>query len=328
MRRLILGIGILSFFYILSIFAPVIAPYDYRREDREMSYCPPQVLRFFDGTRLYLRPFVYPYVKVRDEDGLVVYKEDRSRKIFLQWFYKGHLFGFKEKKMVYLLGSDSRGRDYLSRLIFAGRISLSIGLIGAGISFFIGMLVGGIAGYFGGWIDNLLMRISEMVMLIPGFYLMLALRAVFPLDMDSRMVYLMMVVIMSFIGWASLSRVIRGQVLSIARKVFVLSARAIGMSDVEIIFRHVLPHTLSYVLVAITLSIPGYILGESALSLLGLGIQEPYVSWGNMLSSAMNIAQIYLHPWVLCPGAAIFLVVMGYNLLGDGLRDVLGLQTI
>ncbi len=328
MRRLILGLAILGFFYLISIFAPVIAPYDYRREDRTMSYCPPQALRFYDGKRFYLRPFVYPYAKVRNEDGLVMYKEDRSRKIFLRFFYRGHLFGFDSDKMVYLLGADARGRDYLSRLIFAGRISLSIGLIGAGISFLIGMLVGGIAGYFGGWIDNLLMRLCEMIMLIPGFYLMLALRAVFPLNIDSRMVYLMIVVIMSFIGWASLSRVIRGQVLSISQRPFVLSAKAIGMSDLEIIIRHILPHTLSYVLVAITLSIPGYILGESALSLLGLGIQEPYVSWGNMLSSAMNIAQIYLHPWVLIPGGAIFLVVMGYNLLGDGLRDVLDLRTI
>ncbi len=328
MKRLILGSFILGAFYLISIFAPVIAPYDYRREDRSMSFCPPQVLRFYDGTRFYVRPFVYPYKKVRKKEGIVVYEEDRTRKIFLRWGYKGHLFGFDTDKMVYLLGADSRGRDYLSRLIFAGRVSLSIGLIGAGISFLLGMLVGGVAGYFGGWLDNLLMRVCEMVNLIPGFYLMLTLRAVFPLTMDSRMVYLMIVIIMSFIGWASLARVVRGQVLSISRRPFVLSAKAIGMSDWEIILRHVLPHTFSYVLVSLTISIPGYILGESALSLLGLGIQEPYVSWGNMLASAMNITQVYLYPWILLPGGAIFFVIMGYNLIGDGLRDVLNLRTL
>ncbi len=328
MKRLWIGGAGLLLFYLVSAFAPFFAPYDYRREDRTMAFCPPYRLRFHDGKRFYLRPFVYPYVKRVSKEGITVYEEDRSRKWFLRWFKDGHLFGFDGKGMVYLLGADARGRDYLSRLIYGGRISLSVGLIGAGISFLLGMLIGAVAGYFGGWVDGLVMRACEMVMLVPGFYLMLALRAVFPLDMDSRAVYIMIVVIMSFLGWASLSRVIRGQVLYISRQPFVLSAKALGMSHLGILIRHVLPHTLSYVVVAVTLSIPGYILGESALSMLGLGIQEPFVSWGNMLSTAMNITHIYLYPWVLSPGVVIFWVVMCYNLFGDGLRDALGGRTL
>lgn len=323
MNRFWIGLSGLVFFYLVSIFANFFAPYDYKREDRQMSFCPPYRLRFFDGDRFYIRPFVYGYKKVRVDAGYTQFVEDRNKKYFMRFFKSGRLFAFDGDRMIYLLGADVRGRDILSRLIYAGRISLSIGIIGAVISFFLGMLFGGVAGYYGGIVDSIIMRATEMLMLIPGFYLMLSLRAVFPLNIDQRMVYIMIVVIMSLIGWASLSRVIRGQVLSISKQPFVLSAKAIGLSDIAIIFRHVLPHTLSYVVVAITLSIPGYILGESALSLIGLGIQEPYVSWGNMLSESMNIAQIYLHPWILFPGLCIFLVVLFYNLFGDGLRDVL-----
>ncbi len=323
MSRLLIGLLGLGFFYFVALFADFVAPYDYRQEDRDMSFCPPYKLRFYDGQHIYIRPFVYPYKKRISRDGYVEFVEDRSVKRFMRFFKEGRLFGFDGDGMVYLLGADVRGRDYLSRLIYAGRISLSIGIIGALISFSLGMLFGAIAGYYGGVVDSIVMRATEMLMLIPGFYLILGLRAVFPLDIDQRMVYVMIVVIMSLIGWASLSRVIRGQVLSIASQPFVLSARAIGMSDIQIIIKHILPHTFSYVVVALTLSIPGYILGESALSLIGLGIQEPYVSWGNLLSETMNIAQIYLHPWILAPGLCIFMVVFFYNLLGDGLRDVL-----
>lgn len=160
-----------------------------------------------------------------------------------------------------------------------------------------------------------------MVMMIPGFYLMLALRAAFPPELSSVEVYFLIVVIMSFIGWAGLARVVRGMAISIREKEYVLASRAQGVNALSIITRHILPNTFSYTIVALTISIPGYILGESALSLLGLGIQDPDASWGNLLSEAMAISQIKFHPWILTPGVFIFITVMAFNFLGDGLRD-------
>ena len=165
-------------------------------------------------------------------------------------------------------------------------------------------------------------------MVFPGFYLMLALRATFPTTLSSIQVYLMIIIILSFIGWASLARIIRGMVLSLREEDYILAARSIGASSFRIILRHILPNTLSYTITAATLSIPGYILGESALSLLGLGIQEPAASWGNMLAAAIGNLQVVSHfPWVLIPGFFIFITVMAFNFLGDGLRDVFDPRT-
>ncbi|HAV42730.1 TPA: ABC transporter permease [bacterium] len=331
----ILGGVILFLLYLSAIFADFIAPYHYDHESRMNSYNPPTRLHFFDEEgRFHLRPFIYPYSYEFDKFYQRVYKEDRTRPYPLKLLCKGdeyrllgifktnyHLFGVDEGARFYLLGADSRGRDLFSRLLYGGRVSLSIGLVGCLITFILGMTIGGISGYLGGKVDNLIMRLCEMVMMIPGFYLMLALRAAFPPELSSVQVYLLIVVILSFIGWAGMARVVRGMVLSIRETEFVLAARAQGVKDLSIIFRHILPNLLSYVIVSLTLSIPGYILGESALSLLGLGIQDPHASWGNLLAEAMNIAQIKFHPWILTPGLFIFVTVMAFNFLGDGLRD-------
>jgi len=231
------------------------------------------------------------------------------------------LFGVDEPARLYLLGADARGRDLLSRIIYGGRVSLTIGLVGVAVSFVIGMLVGGLSGYYGGKFDVATQRVCEMIMLIPSFFLMLALRAALPADLGSIKVYFMIVLIMSFIGWAGMARVIRGMVLSIRSAEYVEAARAIGQSDLKIIVFHVLPQTLSYGIVSVTLAIPGYILGESALSLLGLGIQDPEASWGNLLRDAMSVSHITFQPWILLPGVFIFITVMAFNFLGDGLRD-------
>jgi peptide/nickel transport system permease protein len=235
-----------------------------------------------------------------------------------------HLFsnGVNSPARIYLFGADSRGRDLFSRILYGARISLSIGIIGVAITFLIGLIIGGISGYFGGKVDNFIMRGCEMIMMIPSFYLLLALRASFPPELGTTKIYFLLIIILSFIGWASLARVIRGMVLSIKEKEYVMAAKAIGCSHLRIIVRHILPNTFSYAIVATTLAIPGYILGESALSLLGLGIQDPVPSWGNLLSDAMSIYQIKLHPWILIPGFFIFITIMAFNLLGDGLRDV------
>ena len=229
---------------------------------------------------------------------------------------------------VYLFGADARGRCLFSRICYGSRVSMSIGLLGSAITFVLGMFVGGVSGYFGGKIDVVIQRVCEMVMMIPGFYLMLALRSALPMDLPSTQVYLMLVVIMALIGWAGFARVIRGLVLSIRSHDYVLAAQALGARKSRIIVRHVLPNTLSYAIISVTLGIPAYILGESGLSLIGLGIQDPEASWGNLLSEAMAIHQIKFHPWILLPGLLIFLAVVAFNMLGDGLRDAFDPQGV
>ncbi len=325
---------VLLILYFLAIFADFISPYPYDKQHRDTPYHPPTQLHFFDEKgNFHLRPFVYKYELV--DPVFKVYRIDKNKKYPVYFFVKGdkhyilglipsdiHLFGVKEGK-IFLLGADSLGRDIFSRLLYGGRVSLSIGIVGVLVSFTIGALIGGISGYFGGKVDNFLMRLSEIVMSFPGFYLMLALRAVFPITLSSVQVYFLIVIILSFIGWAGLARVIRGMVLSIREQEFVLAAKSYGASSIRIILKHILPNTFSYLLIAATLSIPGYILGESALSLLGLGIQEPYASWGNMLSAARSVSAIASFPWILSPGIAIFITILAFNLIGDALRDSL-----
>jgi peptide/nickel transport system permease protein len=221
------------------------------------------------------------------------------------------------------MGADNAGRDIFSRLCYGSRVSMTIGLVGTLFVLVIGLSLGGMMGYFRGPIDDLLYSFSQMIMLLPGFYLLLMLRFAFPQNMDSTRVYFAIILILSIVGWPSFALVIRGMVKSITQESYVLAARAMGLGHARIISRHVLPNTTSYVIVTMTLRIPGYILGESALSLLGLGIMEPNPSWGNMLQKAMDIVELNQHPWVLWPGVFIFLAVMAFNLVGDGLRDAL-----
>ncbi len=326
---------ILLSLYVIAIFAGFFAPYHFDNERRDLSYAPPSKVRFIDKEGNLTWPFIYKTAYKFDEFYNRVYLEDTQERYKLQFFSRGdeysilglfkgnvHLLGVGPEARLLLFGADSRGRDLFSRIIYGSQISLSIGLVGVFISLLIGLLVGGIAGYFGGKTDNILMRGCEIVMVIPGFYLMLALRNVFSYSLSSVQIYFVIVFIMSFIGWAGIARVVRGMAISLRNREFVEAAKALGVPDIKIIWRHIIPHTLSYTIVAATLSVPGYILGESALSLLGLGIQDPYASWGNLLSDAMAISQIKFHPWILIPGVFIFIAVMAFNLLGDGLRDI------
>ncbi len=329
------GFYVLIFLYITCFALPgFFAPYHYDDERRDLSYHPPTRVRILDEEGKLRWPFVYASSYEFDEYYRRVYTSDTSQRYPLRVFTRGaeyrllglipaniRFIGVEEPARLYLFGADSRGRDLLSRIIYGGLVSLSIGLVGVVVSFTIGMLVGGISGYFGGKIDTVIQRICEMIMMVPSFFLMLALRAALPADIGSVRVYFMIVLIMSFIGWAGMARVIRGMVLAIRSSEFVEAARAIGQNDFRIITRHVLPQTLSYAIVSVTLAIPGYILGESALSMLGLGIQDPHASWGNLLNQALAISQIQTHPWILIPGIFIFVTVMAFNFLGDGLRD-------
>ena len=234
-----------------------------------------------------------------------------------------HLIGVDSPARIYFFGGDKFGRDVLSRILFGSRISMSIGLLGILITFTLGLFIGGVAGYYGGWADETLMRITEILMSIPGFYLLISLRAILPTNMPPHWTYVLIVVILSFIGWPGMSRVIRGMVLSLKDREFVQAAIAMGYPARRIIWRHIIPNTATYIIVSATLSIPGYILGEAGLSFLGLGITEPSASWGLMLSQAQNIRSMTEAPWLLIPGIFIFIVVMAFNLLGDAVRDAL-----
>ncbi len=335
-RLAVFCLFVLACIHIAAIFADFLAPYSFSNEERTFSYAPPSKIHFIDENGHWRRPFIYGQKITFNEYRKREYKDQVDQKFSLAFFVRGdsykalgfiasslHLFGVKDGGRIYLCGADSRGRDLFSRLLHGARVSLSIGIIGVFISFSIGLLVGGIAGYYGGKVDDVLMRICEMFMLFPGFYLLLALRAVVPANFTSVQVYIAIIVILSFIGWASLARVIRGMCLSLKEREYVLAAKTMGLSDLSIIMRHILPHTLSYSLIAVMLSIPGYILAESSLSLIGLGIQDPYASWGNLLAEAMGIVKIKFAPWILLPGFFIFVTVMCFNVVGDALRDVL-----
>jgi peptide/nickel transport system permease protein len=334
-RPAMAALVVLILLYASAIFADFLSPYSYSNEEREYSYCPPMAIHVLDNGKL-SRPFIYGVKTWFNENHRRIYEADKAKKYPINFLVKGdkykllgfvptdlHLWGVDNPGRIHIWGADSRGRDLFSRLLYGGRISLSIGLLGVMIAFPIGLLVGGIAGYAGGKVDDILMRICEMIMMSPGFYILLTLRAVVPSNFNSVQIYFSIVVIMSFIGWAGLARVIRGMCLSLKQREFVLAAKAIGVSDLAIITRHILPHTISYSIIAIMLSIPGYILGESALSLIGLGIVDPYASWGNLLTDAMSIVRVNFAPWSLLPGLFILVTVICFNLIGDALRDAL-----
>jgi len=319
---------ILIVFYGLAFFAEFFAPYGMETQDRAMFYCPPTRPHVIDSEgHFHLRPFVYG--KTLADKTWRTYEDDVTRILPLRFFVKGepytfwgilktdrHFVGVEGEGKLYLAGTDQFGRDVFSRLLFGARISLSVGFVGILISFAFGMLIGGISGYFGGMIDNVIMRSTELVMSFPGLYLILALRAAFPVDIPSDKMYLIIVVILSFISWASMSRIIRGMVLSIKENDYVTAARALGFGHLRVIVRHILPNTLSFVIVAATISVPGYILGEVSLSYLGVGIAEPVASWGNMLKQAQSVRVLQSFPWILTPG-----YLLAFNFLGDGLRD-------
>jgi peptide/nickel transport system permease protein len=332
----IAGGTVLAVFYLLALLAPLVAPYPQEEMDRAKYFHPPHSLHWVrpDGS-FTLRPFIRDMRLV--DVGSFEYQEEPGSERPVRLFIRGseyllfgmipsniHLYGVDRPGRIFLFGSDSFGRDVLSRLLYGAQISLTVGIVGIAISFTLGLLLGGIAGYFGGLVDTVIMRITELLLSIPSLYLIIALRAVFPMDLPSRQVYLGIVAILAFIGWAGLARVIRGLVLSMRKSDYVTAAEALGFSRLRVIARHVLPNTMSYVIVAATLSIPGYILGEVVLSFLGVGVQEPSASWGNMLNQARSIRALTTFPWLLLvPGTAIFMTVMAFNFLGDGLRDAL-----
>lgn len=344
-RTAMLGGLVLLFLYSVCIFGSFLSPADPTMRDYRVVGHPPTLPRFVDETgKFHPRPFVYGMYLA---DPLAQkWEYDLRQKYPLRFFVKGfeyelwwlfktdiHLVGVEEPGVLALFGRDGAGKDVFSRVVEGGKISLSIGIVGITISLVVGMFMGALAGYFGGLTDGIIMRLVEFLLSIPSLYLIIALRAFFQSNevlgiggptMSSSQMYLIIIILLSMIGWAAQARVIRGMVLSLKEQDFVSAERALGASTLRIITRHILPNTLSYVIISASIAVPGYILGEVALSFLGVGIQDPQVSWGNMLEAANSVSIIREFPWLLfAPAIFIFLTVMAFNFLGDGLRDAL-----
>ncbi len=331
------AIILLGVIYFALFFADFIAPYTKDFSDRTMAYVPPSKIFTIDEHGKLSRPYTYNYIREFDKENLEIkYTLDRSQKHYVKFFSKGqpykflglipmkrHFFTTDKNGRLYLLGTDINGRDVFSRLLFGGRISMTIGFLALFVLFPIGLLYGGISGYFGGKVDSVMMRFAEAIMSIPSFYLLIILASILPSGMTSTQRFLLIVIILALIGWAGFARVVRGMVLSIKNQEYIQAAKSIGASKMRIITKHILPQTTSFVIVAMTLSIPSYILSESGLSFLGLGIQQPDASWGNMLKEAQEFTNILYRPWLLTPGFLIFVSVLAFNLIGDTIRDVL-----
>ncbi len=356
------GLGVLLTFYLLAITADIVAPYSPYAFQEDGALLPPTRIYWRSPSGEWLGPHVYPTrlgsvsLETGERPLLVDWQQPSPIRLFVKghpyrflqitlplptrWslsdpgieprtIFPGfagdrHLFGTLGPGYLNLLGTDDQGRDQFSRLLFGARISLSIGLVGVAIAFPIGIFVGAISGYFGGWLDALLMRGVEVLMTLPTIYLLVALAAVLPLGLSSAERFLLITVITSFVSWAGLARVIRGQVLGLKEMGFVQAAQVMGGGSLYIILRHIIPQTATYVIIAATLSIPSFIVAESLLSLIGLGIQQPDPSWGNMLSLATNASILILQPWLVwSPASLIVITVLCFNLVGDGLRDAL-----
>ena len=331
------GAVVLILLYVVAIGAGFFAPYDPYVSQPNGSLLPPtQVYLRHQQTGEWIGPHVYPTTQgpVSLETGERELTVDFSQPSDIRILHRDdsgqlHLFDTAGAGKWNILGTDEQARDQFSRLIHGSRVSLFVGLIGIAISFPLGMLVGGMAGYFGGAIDAVLMRFVEVLMTIPSIYLLVALAGVLPPGLTSAQRFMLIILITSLIGWAGLARVIRGQVLSIKEQEFVQASRVMGGQAFYIITRHVLPQTATYGIIAATLAIPSFILAEAVLSFIGLGIQQPDASWGNMLSISTNASILVLQPWLVWPPAILIVVTsLAFNLLGDGLRDALDPRTL
>ncbi len=334
-RTALIGLFLL---YFSALFADLLTPYGMEFNDPNVGNAPATLLHIHNDNGELCLPYVY---QVKQENDPTTYRqtfsEIKTSKYPVKFLVKGesykllglipmdlHLFGVDSPARIYLLGADMNGRDNYSRLFFGAQKSLTIGFLGLFIAFPIGIFYGAMAGYIGGMADNLMMRFAEAVMSIPSFYLLIGLAAVLPLGMTSSQRFALITVILSFISWPGLARVIRGMVLSIREEEFVQAAKSVGMPEVTNIIKHVIPQTASYVVIAATLQVPNFILAESGLSLIGLGIQQPDASWGNMLKAAMDQPnELLSQPWLIAPGFLIFFTILCFNSIGDVLRDVL-----
>lgn len=320
--------------YLVTLFAPFVAPDDPSKRSRSL-YAPPQMIRIIDANGNLTTPFVYDLKMTRNLETLSSeYADDTSRPLYLSLFVKGepfkllglidmdvHLFGSTEGR-IFLAGTDSFGRDMFSRLIYGAQISLSVGMISVLLSLVLGLLIGGVSGLYGGWVDNVIQRIIEAIIAIPTIPLWLGLAAAVPRDWPPLYQYFAILVVLSLISWTSTARVARGRFLALREQDFVTAARVYGAGQFRIIRKHLVPNLMSYVIVTLTLAIPGIIIGETALSFLGVGLKAPTVSWGVLLQEAQKVQIIQFYPWLwIGPAVCVVSVVLAFNFVGDGARD-------
>jgi peptide/nickel transport system permease protein len=331
-RKLTKWLVILAALHCVIVAAGFFAPYDPVEQDRERPYLPPMHIHMMDARgHFHLHPFFYP-LRLR-EGSFDQYEEDTAKIVPIKFFKRGasyHLLGFIPSRLhlfgtggsrIYLLGSDAYGRDQLSRILYGGQVSLLAGLLGAGVTLLLGALIGLAAGYYGGWRDDLLMRIAELFLALPWLYLLFALRAFLPLAVSPLEAFLLVVVVIGMVGWARPARLVRGVVLSVKERDFVRAARGFGASNIYLLRRHILPETASVLLTQAAILVPQFVLAEMTLSFLGLGVPEPMSSWGNLLATLQQYNVLVSYWWMYLPALAIVPFFLGYLSLASALQE-------
>ena len=338
-RLAMTGLIGLAVMYVVVFLGPFLAPNDYMYQNTDYIFGQPNSITFIgpDG-RFSLRPYTYEIATVLDEQSFkFVFIENRDKKVPIRFFVRGdpytlfgfiksdvHLFDVDRPQRFYLLGADELGRDMFARILMGGQVSMTIGLVGVALGIILGSIMGTASGYWGGLTDDVMQRIIELIMSFPTVPLWAALAAALPpisATFTALHRYFLITVILSLVGWTGLARQLRAKVMAYRQSDFVQAALAAGASDARIIFVHMLPNAASHIIVVAALSIPNMILGETALSFLGLGILPPLVSWGALLKSAQQVAVVVQHPWLMIPGIAVVITVLFFSFLGDGLRD-------
>lgn len=334
-HRLAVASGVvLAVFYLSILISEFLAPYHLHSRDAKHIFAPPQELHLFHEDE-FVGPFVYGLsYRLNMENLKREYTPDPDLVQPIRFFCSGDTYEFwglfeaslhlmcpAEGGTLYLLGTDRLGRDMLSRIVYGTRISLTVGLIGISISFLLGLFFGGVSGYFGGWWDTLTQRLIEIIRSFPELPLWMALSAALPVTWSPTLIYFGITIILGLIDWTGLARAVRGKILALREEDFATAAQLMGASSSRIVGRHLIPSFMSHLIASATLSIPSMILGETALSFLGLGLRPPITSWGVLLNEAQNINVVALYPWLMLPVVPVIIVVLTLNFFGDGLRD-------